>query len=60
MLFQSFERLDADRMAIQGTGIGLALSKHLMHMMDGEIGVASTVGEGSTFWIRLSSNSHHA
>ena len=60
MLFQPFERLDADRMAIQGTGIGLALSKHLMHMMGGEIGVASTVDEGSTFWIRLSSNSHPA
>lgn len=53
-LFKPFERLDADNKAIPGTGIGLALSKRLMEMMDGSIGVSSEMGRGSTFWIILS------
>ena len=52
-LFVPFERLDADKTAIEGTGIGLALSKRLMEMMGGEIGVESSPGIGSTFWISL-------
>ncbi len=52
-LFVPFERLDADREAIEGTGIGLALSKRLVELMRGEIGMESTPGEGSTFWVRL-------
>jgi PAS domain S-box-containing protein len=52
-LFTAFERLDADQSAIEGTGIGLALSKRLMELLQGEIGVESAPGEGSTFWIRL-------
>jgi len=52
-LFVAFERLDADKAAIEGTGIGLALCKRLMELMQGEIGVESTPGIGSTFWIRL-------
>ncbi len=52
-LFQAFERLDADKSGIEGTGIGLALSKWLVNLMHGEIGVASAPGEGSTFWVRL-------
>jgi len=52
-LFQAFERLDADKAAIEGAGIGLALSKRLVEMMHGTIGVDSEVGVGSTFWIRL-------
>jgi PAS domain S-box-containing protein len=52
-LFVAFERLEADKSAIEGAGIGLALSKRLMHLMRGEIGVESTPGKGSTFWIRL-------
>jgi signal transduction histidine kinase len=59
-LFVAFERLEADKSAIDGTGIGLALSKRLMHLMQGEIGVESTPGMGSTFWIRLATAKSHA
>lgn len=52
-LFKPFERLDADARQIDGTGIGLALSRRLMRLMGGEIGVTSEPGQGSTFWIRL-------
>ncbi len=52
-LFVAFERLGADRSAIEGTGIGLALSKRLVELMQGEIGVESSPGAGSTFWINL-------
>ncbi|HEX5947510.1 MAG TPA: response regulator, partial [Acidimicrobiales bacterium] len=49
-LFEPFERLDAAARGIDGTGVGLALSKTLTEAMGGEVGVQSTVGEGSTFW----------
>jgi PAS domain S-box-containing protein len=52
-LFQAFERLDAVRTGIEGAGLGLALSKHLMDAMGGEIGLDSEAGVGSTFWLRL-------
>lgn len=52
-LFVAFERLDADSSAIEGTGIGLALSKRLVESMGGTIGVESQPGAGSTFWISL-------
>ena len=52
-LFQAFERLDAMRTGVEGAGLGLALSKHLMDAMGGEIGLESAVGAGSTFWLRL-------
>ena len=52
-LFVAFERLDADERRIEGTGIGLALSKRLVELMGGTIGVDSTPGAGSTFWLRL-------
>ena len=52
-LFQAFERLDAEQTEVEGAGIGLALSKWLVEMMRGEIGVRSAVGQGSTFWLQL-------
>jgi PAS domain S-box-containing protein len=52
-LFEPFERLGADRQGIQGTGIGLTVSRRLVELMGGEIDVASTPGEGSTFTVRL-------
>jgi len=52
-LFQPFSRLGAESSEIEGTGIGLTITHRLVEMMGGEIGVESTLGAGSTFWIEM-------
>jgi len=52
-LFQSFNRLGQEASGEEGTGIGLVVSKRLVELMAGVIGVESTVGVGSIFWIEL-------
>jgi PAS domain S-box-containing protein len=52
-LFTPFDRLDAESSGIEGTGLGLALSKGLTEAIGGTMGVDSVVGQGSTFWIEL-------
>lgn len=52
-LFLPFHRLGAEYTAVEGTGIGLALSKRLVEAMDGTIGFTSELGKGSTFWVEL-------
>jgi PAS domain S-box-containing protein len=52
-LFQPFNRLGQEGSSEEGTGIGLVVSKRLVELMDGEIGVESTMGKGSIFWVEL-------
>jgi signal transduction histidine kinase len=52
-VFVPFDRLDAEKRGVEGTGIGLTLSKTFVEAMGGTIGVESTVGKGSMFWVEL-------
>ncbi|MDO8398600.1 MAG: ATP-binding protein [Bradyrhizobium sp.] len=59
-VFEPFNRLGAELTQIEGTGIGLAISRRLVHAMNGRIGFESTVGQGSKFWVDLPASNEAA
>ena len=52
-VFEPFDRLGREATEIEGSGVGLAISKQLMEALGGFIGLDSEAGKGSTFWIEL-------
>ncbi len=52
-VFQPFNRLSAENTTIEGSGVGLVITKQLVEMMQGRLDFTSTEGVGTTFWIDL-------
>jgi len=52
-IFTPFFRVDANNSSVEGTGIGLTLSRKLIEIMNGSINFVSELGKGSTFWIEI-------
>jgi len=58
-LFKPFERVGSEKTDIEGTGIGLVITKLLVQKMDGDIGFSSSPGEGSTFWVDVNAGAEN-
>lgn len=52
-IFEPFSRVHDQRLAVQGTGIGLPIAQNLVRLINGRLGVDSTLGKGSHFWVDI-------